>query len=241
MQGRARRPSRYAAFAIARSWIARPVESKSVMSLALRRPSASPTSTAPISVTSSRRTTPAATAAASSPPWLACSQSSQKRCARAKLLDRDLGLSRPVRAHERDVLARGERALRVEDLRARRHRDDDLARESLGRARRDSCAEPLRDEPTPRLVDVPHERRRRRARRASAPSRRRSRRSRRRRTTTPRRGTGCPPRERRLRPCAAPSPRRRRERRAGVRPRRPRGGRAPSPSAGRARGSRGTT
>ena len=30
----------------------------------------------------SRDTTPAATAAASSPPWLACSQSSQKRCAR---------------------------------------------------------------------------------------------------------------------------------------------------------------
>ncbi len=71
-----------AARAIARSWIARPVESNSVTSSALRRPSASPASTAPSSVTPSRVTTPAATAAASSPPWLACSQSSQNRCAR---------------------------------------------------------------------------------------------------------------------------------------------------------------
>jgi hypothetical protein len=47
--GRARRPSAYAAFAIARSWIARPVESKSVTSPALRRPSASPMSTGPSS------------------------------------------------------------------------------------------------------------------------------------------------------------------------------------------------
>ena len=63
-----------ATFAIARSWIASPVESKSVMSSAERRPSASPLNTRPMSVTRSRVTTPASTPAASSPPWDACSK-----------------------------------------------------------------------------------------------------------------------------------------------------------------------
>ena len=49
----------------------------------MRRPSASPVSTAPSSVTSARVIAPASTAAASSPPWLACSHSSQKTRTRA--------------------------------------------------------------------------------------------------------------------------------------------------------------
>ena len=65
--------------AIARSWIARPVESNSVISSSSRRPAASPSRTAPISVTSSRPTVPALTAPESSPPFDACSHSSQNR------------------------------------------------------------------------------------------------------------------------------------------------------------------
>ena len=81
--GRAPTDRRNARRAIARSWIASPVESKSVVSASSRRPSASPARTAPSVVTSSRVTSPAATAAVSSPPWLACSQSSQKSRPRA--------------------------------------------------------------------------------------------------------------------------------------------------------------
>jgi hypothetical protein len=120
-----------AARAIARSWIARPVESNSVTSSSLRRPSASPARTAPSCVTSSRPTMPSSTPAASSPPWLACSQSSQKRRARAELRRRDLRLAGAVRAHQRHVLARPQRAGRVEHVPAGGDGDDDIARERL--------------------------------------------------------------------------------------------------------------
>jgi len=66
-----------AASPIARSWIARPVESNAVISSSDSRPGAVPASTAPRSVTSSRPSTPAPTACASSPLWLACSQVGQ--------------------------------------------------------------------------------------------------------------------------------------------------------------------
>jgi hypothetical protein len=59
-----------------------------VISSAFRRPSASPTRTAPRSVTSARLTAPASTAPASSPPWLACSDSNQRPSTR--------GLRRPT-------------------------------------------------------------------------------------------------------------------------------------------------
>jgi hypothetical protein len=69
--------------AIARSWIASPVESNAVSSSGDRRPGASPASTAPSWVTFARPSRPAATARARSPEWLACSQSSQKTRVRA--------------------------------------------------------------------------------------------------------------------------------------------------------------
>ena len=56
------------AAAIARSWIASPVESKSVISSGEPRPGARPRSTSPISVTSPRATAPAAKPPESSPP-----------------------------------------------------------------------------------------------------------------------------------------------------------------------------
>ena len=67
-------------------------------------PGASPASTAPSCVTSRSRDEPASTAWASSPPWLACSQSSQKSCVARELGRRDLGLARAVGAHQAHVL-----------------------------------------------------------------------------------------------------------------------------------------
>ena len=112
--GRSSSPARsIAASAIARSWIASPVESKSVISssrLAARRRCRS--RTAPSVVTSSRASAPASTAAASSPP---CARLlpvvAEDACAR-ELGDGDLRLPGPVGAHQRDVLAGSERALR---------------------------------------------------------------------------------------------------------------------------------
>ncbi len=52
----------------------------------------------------------------------------------AELRRRHLGLARPVRTHERDVLSRPERARRVEDLASGRHRDHDVARRAPPRA-----------------------------------------------------------------------------------------------------------
>ena len=91
----------WAAFAIARSWTARPVESNRVTSSALLRPSASPTRTRPISVTSPRVTRPAG----NYPPR------AHRRGARLlpvvaeeasarELLDRHLGLAGTVCAHQ---------------------------------------------------------------------------------------------------------------------------------------------
>ena len=94
-----------AARAMARSWIASPVESNNVTSSAPARPSAA-RRRVPLPAGSHRRASrmPASTAAASSPPWLACSQSSQKSACAHELRRRDLGLAGPVRAHEGDVL-----------------------------------------------------------------------------------------------------------------------------------------
>ena len=81
-----RGPSRqaaWAAIAIARSWIARPVLSNSVTASAPGRPGAAPASTAPRSVTSARATAPASTAPVSSPPCDACAHSSQNSAQRA--------------------------------------------------------------------------------------------------------------------------------------------------------------
>ena len=67
----------------ARSWMASPVESKSVVASGEERPGAAPVSTAPRSVTWSRDTRSACTAPVSSPPWAACSHSSQNSSQRA--------------------------------------------------------------------------------------------------------------------------------------------------------------
>jgi len=87
------------AMQIPRSWMARPVESKRVISSGEVRPCASPVRTRPSSSTSSRPTAPAPAAAESSPPPLACSHSSQKRRHRAR-----------ARARLRPCLARPRRA-----------------------------------------------------------------------------------------------------------------------------------
>ena len=57
--------------------MARPVESNSVAASGEERPGRAPVRTAPSSVTFSRAMTPASTIPVSSPPWEACSQSSQ--------------------------------------------------------------------------------------------------------------------------------------------------------------------
>ena len=96
--------------AIARSWIARPVESKSVTSSALRRPSASPASTRAELGHSLTGHDACRDTAASSPPWLACSQSSQNRCARPSSSTATSALPGPSAPIRRDVLAGRERA-----------------------------------------------------------------------------------------------------------------------------------
>ena len=129
------RPSRStcsnAASATARSWIARPVESKTVDSSADRRPSASPAKTAPSSVTSSRCSTPDSTAWTRSPLWLACVQSSQNTRTRANSCDCDLGFPRAVRPHQARMLARAKRALSREDFVTGRHGHDQVGCERL--------------------------------------------------------------------------------------------------------------
>ena len=82
-RGRSRPTSRNAGPAIPRSWIARPVESKSVAvglapALRVAREHRAERRSRPHRGDETRRRPPA-----SSPPWLACSQSSQKRRARA--------------------------------------------------------------------------------------------------------------------------------------------------------------
>ena len=64
----------------------------------------------------------------------------------AEFLDGDLGLSGPVGSHQRDVLARLERARGIEDVGARGHRDHDLARERLRSIRCNASTEPFRNE-----------------------------------------------------------------------------------------------
>ena len=123
-----------AASAIARSWIARPVESNSVISSPVRRPAASPVSTSPSVVTSSRVTSPASTACASSPPCEACSQSSQKSRARASSESAASALPGPVGAHQRHVLARPERALGEQHLVPGRDRDEQVCGRAPPRA-----------------------------------------------------------------------------------------------------------
>ncbi len=100
------RPAPAAASAIARSWIARPVESKAVISAASRRPTADPASTAPRSVTSLAgeralldRVHELAVVARLRPVVT-------EDAAAHELGDGDLGLARPVGAHQAHVLAR---------------------------------------------------------------------------------------------------------------------------------------
>ena len=144
---------------MARSWIASPVESNKVMSPALRRPSASPTSTVPSSVTeftrdgTRRHGCGQLAAVARLLPVVA------EDVRAAELCDRDLGLPWAVGAHQRDVLACFERAFGIQDVGPRRHRDDDLARECFCGARRDTRAKTLGDELATARVDVPDERR----------------------------------------------------------------------------------
>ena len=108
-----RRACSSAASAIARSWIASPVESNTVISSASRRPAASPASTSPSSVTSSRSTKPAVdrvrevAVVARLLPVVAEDVAPAPSSAGG-----DLRLARAVRAHQADVLARPQRALR---------------------------------------------------------------------------------------------------------------------------------
>ena len=120
-----------AASAIARSWIASPVESNVVISSSSRGPAASPASTSPSWVTRSRSSLPASTAWTSSPLWLACSQSSAKILVRRSSADCDLSFPGPVGAHQAHVLARLERALGEQHLVAGRHRHEQVGRERL--------------------------------------------------------------------------------------------------------------
>ena len=145
--------------AIPRSWIARPVESKSVVSVSSRRPSASPASTAPdrrhvltgdAAGGNRRRQLPAV---ARLLPVV-----TEETCAR-ELLDGHLRLAGAVGAHQRDVLARPQRAGAVEHLRPGGDRDHGVAGECLRERPGDPCAELLRDGGPSDHVDVPEERR----------------------------------------------------------------------------------
>ena len=159
------------AFAIARSWIARPVESKSVISSSARpargvarehaRRARSPR-LAP--------TPPASTACTSSPPWLACSQSSQKTRARRARRRR----SRPCPARRRPSGSRagpGGASPRREDLAPGRDRHDDVGRERLLREPRDARRRARRGVRGPRRGPRPRRPRAARAPRTSGPPR----------------------------------------------------------------------
>ncbi len=74
-----------------------------------------------------------------------------------ELRDRDLRLPRPVRAHQADVLAGPQRALRNQDLPAGRHRDDGIRGQRLLEAAGDADAEIGRHGARPFLVDVPQD------------------------------------------------------------------------------------
>ncbi len=87
----------------ARSWMASPVESNIVTASASGRPGASPARTAPSSVTCSRATSPAFTAPVSSPPWDACSHSSQNSAHAATASIAASALPRPVGAQHVEV------------------------------------------------------------------------------------------------------------------------------------------
>ena len=156
-----------AAIAIARSWIASPVESKIVISSAERRPSASPASTAPELGHVARVDAPASTACASSPPWLACSQSSQKmRRARARSLR-----SPPCPARRRPSGSRAGPAaasLRGAAPRARRDRHEEVGGERLLARRRDAERRARPRRPAARSASTSQTPRRGRARGTSA-------------------------------------------------------------------------
>ena len=120
-----------AASAIARSWIARPVESKVVISSSVRRPSASPGEHgAELGHLVARER--ARLDRVDELAVVACLLPVVAEDVRPdELLDGDLRLSRPVGAHQADVLARPKRARAEQDLVAGRHRDDHVRRERL--------------------------------------------------------------------------------------------------------------
>ena len=137
--------------AIARSWIARPVESNSVISLA-RAATLGEARRRPRRARSRPRcaTTPAATAPVSSPPWLACSHSSQKRrpsaSTRAIAVHRRLRLARAVGTEQVQMLARPQRRA----LRPRSRRRASPCRRCRRQAPRRGRRPPSRAPPRPR-------------------------------------------------------------------------------------------
>jgi hypothetical protein len=75
-----------------------------------------------------------------------------------ELVDGDLGLARPVRAHEAHVLAGPKRPRVVHDLVPGRHGRDEIGAERLLAARRNQCAKLVCRSPSPLGVDVPDQR-----------------------------------------------------------------------------------
>ena len=190
----------------------------------------------------SRATSPASTACASSPPWLACSQSSQKRCARCELASLR---PPPCPGRRRPSATRagpgGSVPSAEQHLVAGRDGDDDVGRERLLERRRDVRSR-ARARPARARVPSTSQTRDRATARDERPrggaavhagaDHRRRRRIGARRASRPR----APPRRR----CAARSPTPRRAPPAARPSRRPRRARRRSPSAGPAPGCRGT-
>ena len=122
-----------------------------------RRPSASPVSTLPSSVTASRADRARLdcggklAAVARLLPLVAEDSRALQLC------DRDLGLPRPVCAHQADVLARSQRAHRNQDRPAWRHRDDRVRPERLVETPGDADPEIGSHSACPFLVDVPQQ------------------------------------------------------------------------------------
>ena len=126
-----------AASAIARSWIARPVESKTVASSSLAAPGhRAGEDVAELRSRPRAGARPPRPRATSSPLWLACSQSSQKTRDARELVRRRSPPCRGRRHPSGSRAAGTQRSLAEDDLPARRHRDDEVGGERLLAARR---------------------------------------------------------------------------------------------------------
>ena len=211
--GRSSSPARsYAAIATARSWIARPVESKTVISSSSAGPRPRRRARAPSSVTS-RAPDRARLHGRGELAAVARLLPVVAEDARARDLgDRDLGLARPVRAHQAHVLSRPQRARRGAGSRGPGVTvTTTSAAERLLAARCHADAELVRYAARALRVDVPDATARGRAPRSCARRRGRSRRHRSRPRFRPA-CRACPPRAPLRRRCGARSRRRRRAR-----------------------------